>query len=460
MNKLIESLYFSSPAFIQNIFTTVYGLNLYHQRYGRQTNSYLRDLRKSQWLSSNEISVMQDDLFRELVRHAMATVPFYRVWSQNNNIHRDDINGIGDIDKLPIITKEEIRKNPDEFISDDYRKGHYTFWLSTSGTSGKPLNILCDKECRRRHYTFWTRFREWHGISRNSKRATFFGRIICSPNQTEPPFWRYDAIGRNKLFSSYHMQDKNLNAYYCELIKYDPAEIIGYPSSLFALGKYILENNLNPLKPKLVITTAETLLPNQRSIIEKAFGDCVLADQYGCTEMTLFVSQCECGSYHANPEHGYIELLDELGNKSNYGEIVTTGFLNMAMPLIRYKLGDTVKFADKQGQCRCGRSFQVVDEITGRTDDILRTPDGKPLGRLDPIFKGMPGIYETQIIQSTLDSIDIFVVVDNKENQTVRDSLLYEARKRTGLSMQINVHYVDGIEKGKNGKFKSVISKL
>lgn len=460
MNKLIEYIYFNSPVFIQNVFTSVYGVNLYYQRYGRQNESYIDSLRQSQWLTSDEIAIMQDDLFREMVRHAMATVPFYRVWSQNNNIYPDDINGIGDIDKLPIITKEEIRKNPDEFISDDYRKGHFTFWLSTSGTSGKALNILCDKECRRMHYSFWTRFREWHGISAKSKRATFFGRIICSPNQSEPPFWRYDAIGRNKLFSSYHLQDENLNAYYCELVRYDPVEIIGYPSSLFALGKYILEKNLSPLKPKLVITTAETLLPNQRTIIEKAFGNCVLADQYGCTEMTLFVSQCEFGSYHVNPEHGHIEVLDENGNKADYGEIITTGFLNKAMPLIRYRLGDTVRLVINQGQCRCGRSFQVVDEIVGRTDDILKTPDGKPLGRLDPIFKGMPGIYETQIIQTKLDTIEIMVVVDNKEDPTIRDSLLYEARKRIGQPMQICIYYVDEIEKEKNGKFKTVISKI
>ena len=86
-------------------------------------------------------------------------------------------------------------------------------------------------------------------------------------------------------------------------------------------------------RPRLIVTTAETLLAFQRETIERAFS-CPVTDQYGCTEMALFISQCEHGSYHVHPEYGIVEVLDERDRPvapGEEGEVVCTGFVNRAM---------------------------------------------------------------------------------------------------------------------------------
>jgi phenylacetate-CoA ligase len=256
------------------------------------------------------------------------------------------------------------------------------------------------------------------------------------------------------------MSEPNLEHYYGALTKIQPEELIGYPSSLFILSKYIKRRNLKAFRPKAIFTTAETLLEHQRALIEDVFEQMVV-DQYGCTEMALFVSQCEKGTYHVHPEHGIVEVLDEHGDPvapGEEGEAVCTGFVNYAMPVVRYRLGDRLALSDEQ--CPCGRHFPVIKQIIGRVDDILTTPDGRPLGRLDPVFKGMSGINETQIVQTDPDRLVFRITADHNFSAKNQAELLYEARKRTGGLMRIDIELVNEIPKDRNGKFRSVISQV
>jgi len=439
---------------------SIYGFHLRRERYGGRFRDYCHGLRDSQSYSEDKIAELQSFELQKLLTHAFDNVPFYHELQQRNGWTARQFSTAVDLQKLPIVTKEQFRSNTNDFRSKMSALRGKAFKLSTSGTSGKPLTVYCDTDSRRHHYAFWQRLRGWFGIQPGMRRATFFGRIAVSPEQTRPPFWRYDIFQRNYLFSSYHMSEANLKHYYEKLVEVQPEEIIGYPSSLFILAKYMKKNNLGGVRPKAVFTTAETLLEHQRAIIGEAFGRSVV-DQYGCTEMALFVSQCEEGTYHVHPEHGIVEVVDESGKpvqNGEEGEAVCTGFVNYAMPVIRYRLGDRLVLDSER--CRCGRNFPVVRQIIGRTDDILITPDGRPLGRLDPVFKGMSGIYETQIIQTSRDCLLLKLVADADFNATNREELLYEVRKRTGNEMKVELELVDEIPKDSNGKFKSVISKV
>ena len=94
---------------------------------------------------------------------------------------------------------------------------------------------------------------------------------------------------------------------------------------------------------------------------------------------------------------GYLELLDAVTGAEGRrtGEAVTTGYGNRAMPLIRYRVGDTVTLTETP--CACGSPQPVLHEVVGRTDDLLILPDGRVVGRLDPVFKGLAGLEEVQI---------------------------------------------------------------
>lgn len=457
MSALQESIYFASPVIIQNILVSLYGLKLYRERYGKNSDRYLEELRRTEKFTDVQMKEYQDREFVRLARHAVETVPYYRELARKNGFGTQDINSLEDIKLFPVLDKDDIRVDPKRFLSDEYRDKPGVFTLSTSGTSGKPLVLYCDKESRTRHYAFFRRLRGWYGLDDKSRRATMFGRIILKPDHQNPPFWRYDLPQRNLLMSSYHLTPKNLCFYYNKLQKYNPDEIIAYPSSIYQLAKYILEEGLPPMRPKVVFTTAETLLEYQREALEKAF-DCPVVDQYGCTEMAFFASQCGAGSMHLHPEHGVVEVMNEKGDiisDAEPGILLATGFVNYAMPLIRYKVGDIVGMSSRK--CQCERAFPVIGQLEGRVDDILVTPSGRPLGRLDPIFKGRSGISETQIIQHAPDQIEFKIVADKSFNEKMQKELLYEIEKRIGEGVQIVLSYVDSIPKDRNGKFKSVI---
>jgi len=456
-----EKLYFASPVWFQNLMVSVYGVTLQDKRYGQPHDRFLAELESHELSDKKRVDEIQWQMFHAILTHALATVPFYRELAQQQNLTPNDFRNFQDIAKLPVVDKEMIRRNPKHFCSTPVLD-QGAFILHTSGTTGTALAIYVDKESRRRHYAFWTRLRHWFGVRPGMKRATIFGRIICRADSSKPPFWRYDAIGRNMLMSSYHLSSANLPAYAAKLAAYQPAEIIGYASSVFLLAKYLAANPGHGIAPKVVFTTADKLQPHFRPIIQQAFG-CPVIDQYGCAEMATFVSQREKGEYFVHPEHGFLEVLgtdDRPVGPGETGEAVCTGFINRAMPLLRYRLGDRITLTDRPAGS--DNRVPVFAEIEGRRDDILYSPNGRPLGRFSPIWKVVEGIYETQVIQKSLSALDINIVVDPEfRADPERESTLEaEIRKRTGSEMVIKFHYVDTIPKNSNGKFKTVVSEV
>ena len=459
MHRLLEHGYYRSPVWLQNLAVTAFGYSLHRQRSGADL-TYLETLKESECWSAGQVQDYVDDEVRAMVAHAFTHVPHYRRLAAALGLEASDIRSVKDLRKLPILEKDEIRRTPTDFVSEVPTSSHAPFKLSTSGTTGKPLTIYCDPASRQRHYAFWSRLRGWFGITPGMHRATFFGRIICSPSQQRPPFWRYDRFQRNYLFSSYHLAPQYLDSYCEALRRLQPPEIIGYPSSLAAVATHILDRGITDIRPRVVFTTAETLLDTQRAAIEAAFSAPVI-DQYGCTEMAIFVSQCEKGAYHVHPEHGVLEVVDSSGAPvppGGVGQAVCTGLINRTMPLLRYRLGDHV--ALQAGACGCGRNFPRLASVLGRTDDVLVTPSGRPLGRLDPVFKPLRGLRATQIVQPSRDTLIVRAVVDGTFSKSDSDNLLYELKKRTGDEMKVTLEFVDAIPKGPNGKFRAVVSLL
>jgi phenylacetate-CoA ligase len=459
MKHIHEKMHYKSPVWMQNIFISLYGAKLKRRRYAGQHDGYLKWLQTTEQISPGEIIELQTQEFLRIVGHAFEHVPFYRRFSRESGFSAADFKSLDDIGRLPIIDKETIRKDPLRFCAQNYLSQN-NFILYTSGTTGKPLSIFCDPDSRQKHYAFWSYLRERNGVAKGMKRATLFGRVICLPDTRVPPFWRYDAANKNLLMSSYHLAEQNLESYCAKLEHFEPVEIIGYPSSILRLAKHLKKYSNNSIRPRVVFTTAETLLVNHRAVIEDAFQTSLI-DQYGSTEMVNFAAQCRHGRYHLFPQHGYLEVVDDNDHPvapGHMGEAVCTGFVNMTMPLMRYRLGDVVQLSTQP--CTCGSCYPVLDGIVGRMDDILMMAEGQPIGRLDPIFKGRTNIYETQIVQNDLFHLLIRMVVDESFTQEDEDNLKYELHKRVGEGIDITILKVNEIPKDKNGKFKSVISNV
>lgn len=458
MKKFIEQHYFNLPVFMQDALCSVYGLYLYRQRYGGAWQRYYSRLLESEKYDLNKLTELQGKLVCNLLKDACQYVPYYRENLVNYNIVAVE-EWQEALKELPLLDKAVVRRNSEQFVSDFYDRTKL-IKLNTSGTTGTPLTVYVAPEARQLNYAFFARSKKWAGVEgRHIKSGTFAGRTIVSPNQKKPPFWRKNFIANNTLFSSYHLSESNLGTYVEKLIKLQPVFIDSYPSSIAVVAEYCLNNHITSIRPRAVITSAETLFAHQREKIENAFG-CMVFDQYGCTEQAVFASQCAAGQYHVNPEYGLLEVVDKIGNvvpDGTVGEFVCTGFTNKAMPLIRYKIGDMGALSTKK--CECGLNFPVIEKIVGRADDALITPDGRLVGRLDPVFKGVASsIKETQIVQQSRELIRIKIVQDSGYQPEHGDYIVKELVKRMGNDIQFQIEFVDEIPRTKSGKFRAVVN--
>jgi phenylacetate-CoA ligase len=452
MSPWLETIYYKSPVLLQNIAVSALGLTLRAERYRPAGEAKFKELMQTQYYDYEQMREYQSTAFVRLARHAINYTAYYRSWAKKQNINAQDIKSIVDLEQFPIIEKSFIRENAALFKAQSPATKANSITLHTSGTTGTPLPVFTDKDSRSEHYAFFSRLRAWYGVQPLDRRATLFGRIIMPAAQKQPPFWRYDVAQKNLLMSSYHLATNNLSHYYNKLRDYQPQEIFSYPSSITRLAEFIVTEGLPPLKLKLVMTTAEHLNKWQKKIIQQAF-DAPLVNQYGCTEMAFFVSTLPDGSFCFHPEHGFVEVRDVAGElaSTGEGELIVTGLVNYAMPVIRYAIGDTVTLGEHNKH-----GFQELIEVHGRKDDVIYTLDGTPVGRLDPIFKGGSGIKEAQILQSKSGNITLRLVPDSTYSTSAGLALQRELIKRVG-DMVITIELVDEIPKQNNGKFKPVI---
>lgn len=454
MKPWMESVYYKSPVFLQNLAVSAMGSKLRNERYRMAGEKKLAELMKTQYFDADEMLKYQSKAFVKIAQHAIKNTDFYKNWASRNGLVAEDITSIKDLNLFPIIEKSYIRENSQEFKALPLSGKAKPITLHTSGTTGTPLSVYTDQDSRSEHYAFFSRLRSWYGLQPADRRATMFGRIIMPAAQKNPPFWRYDVINKNLLMSSYHLKNENLIHYYNKLVEYKPQEIFSYPSSIVQLADFIIKKNLAPIKLKLLMTTAEHLHHHQRKTLGRAF-DAPIVNQYGCTEMAFFASNLPGGDFCFHPEHGIAEVKGFSGalQNSGEGELVATGLVNFSMPIIRYGMGDNVQLGAHNNN-----GFMRLLDVQGREDDVIYMRDGTPVGRLDPIFKGGAGIKAAQIYQHENGNIDLRLVPDINYSVSIGNSLKAELIKRVGYDFIIQLMIVDEVLKEKNGKFKSVVS--
>lgn len=457
MNRWVEAFYAKSPVLVQNAMLSAYGWKLARLRYGGGFKKHLEELLRSQRYSESELAELQNEKLRALIRHCYEHVPYYSRLFRDLKLTPDDFRAAADLQKLPVLDKDTVRDQPELFYAQNFLSAPSEM-VSTSGTTGTTLRIRVDAEGRRKNYAFFARFKLWTGLDIAPRTATFAGRPIVAPSASRPPFWRHNLASRTLLFSSYHLSEKNMPAYLQKLREWNPELIDTYPSSLEILAGFAAEHGIAGPHPRAVITSSETLRPDQRALMANTFQTKVF-DQYGGAEQACFISECENGNYHVHPEFGVTEFLPDSSASSEAGmRIIATGFTNWATPLLRYNTGD--RAIPSARECACGRKFKLVDQIVGRQDDLLIAPGGRRIGRLDPVFKGLQTVRRAQIIQESLQQIRVRLVPGKGFRPEHQESILHELQKRIGGDVEYVFEIVNDIPVGAGGKFRAVISKI
>ncbi len=413
-------------------------------------------LKESQWWSKEQLEEYQLQQLKKLLIHAFENVPYYTKLFNKIDLKPGDINSLQDLQKIPYLTKEIVRKNLKTLKATNYPEHRFED-LSTGGSTGQPLRFYVEKG-------FWrSRLLAYSIIQRNWTGRASFDKCVSITGKT--PF-AYQKSGRTLVLSSFYMNDDYLPLFIQKIRKFKPKHILGYPSAITNLAVYMKRNNLEKFSNlNSILCYAETLYGWQRDLLEEIF-QCRVFDTYSLREQVTLGSTCRHSNYlHMFPEFGIIEVIGKNGKQvkkeGEIGEIVGTGFHTYIFPFIRYRTGDMAVYTSKK--CKCGRNYPLLNRIEGRTQEFIisKTKLIVPLtGVYELVARCSTNVKEYQLYQDTPGEIVINIVKgDNySENDTIkiRDSF----QKRLGNEFTIKVGFVDHITRTTMGKYRFLIQKL
>lgn len=457
MASFKEKVYSLSPLFIQHLLVSAFGLPWYWERFGPGFETSVAEYKAREHFTLSQWEAYQKKELQRIGAIAANHVPYY---VDHWNVSEKAAARAGNVRELPLLEKEEVRKNSPLLIRQDVHPSKIHKFL-TSGTTGTPIVVYFTRQELRRSLAIReVRSANWAGVSFRMPRSTFSGRFVEPDPASRGPFYRFNIVERQIYFSAFHLSLAHAPQYANAFARHQIQWGTGYAVSYYLLAKYLLDLNIRVPGLKAIITTSEKVTPEMREIMQLAYG-CKVFEEYSTVENALFASECAQGKLHVSPDAGYVEILRPDGSPcrpGEIGEVVTTCLNRDFQPFIRFRLGDLAAWDDQP--CTCGITMPVLKEVVGRIEDVVTGPDGRQMVRFHGIFVNQPHVQEGQIIQISLDQIIAKVVPTEQFGREDELDIQNRIQQRLGRDVRVVVEKVDLIPRTSSGKFKAVISYL
>lgn len=457
LNKVYK-LFRQSPDGLRRL---MYMIPIERRLGGTVFKNQLEFIQKTDKLPKEELLKIQEKELSRVLKHAVQNVPFYK------GIKLDDSKtSFENLLKFPIIDKQTVQENIDQFISRDI-SSHNTYYVTTGGTSGNTLGFYLDNSTYGKEWAFIISLWQRAGYSLGDKIAAFRGVDFKASSKNK--FWQLNPIYNALELSPFQMSDKNLSNYLNKINTYRPLFFHGYPSAITILAKYIRSNNVKTIpKIKAVFAGSENVYPGQLAFIEETLKTRFFS-WYGQSEKVILAGECEHShDYHVFPQYGYTEILGEDGsiipweNAGEKGELVGTSFMNMSMPFIRYRTGDYATI-NGWGCKKCKREYPIITDVTGRwLQEMLVGKSGAliSLTALNMHSNVFDNVYQYQFYQDTVGELVLKIV--KKELYSEKDTykIANEISRKLTDDFNLRIQLVTQIDKPTSGKSKMLVQKV
>jgi putative adenylate-forming enzyme len=354
-----------------------------------------------------QLLAMQEQRWRQMLRHAVARSPFYR-----RRFAGIDLRTCRP-DDLPTVTKAELMANFDDVVTDRRIKladakqfladrdnlgrlflDRYVV-CHTSGTQGQPAVIV--QEPRDLAYAFALNLARGHALPKRA--STLLGRLFKRTRMAvvtvQPDFnpsgvaFTYMPAGARRyvellwlsLFDPLEENVAKLNAF-------QPQYLTGYASVLETLAREQREGRLRLRGRGLtqINNMSEPLARSTRDELVETFGVHV-TDNYSTGECMALSSGCPKGmGSHLNVDLAMLEVVDDENRPVPPGtpgsKVLLTNLYNRVQPFIRYEIGDVVTMSTKP--CPCGSRLPLITAVNGRTADQFWVQAGGRYQQLSP----------------------------------------------------------------------------
>jgi phenylacetate-CoA ligase len=425
--------------------------------------SYLFDIDRLNNLDEEALKKYQDKCLKKIIKYAY-TVPLYHDKYKDAGILPSNIRGIEDIEKLPIISKYDIKNYyPNGIISSKTRKDQL-IEIATSGTTGKSLSLYGDMYDAVLWLFWYIRVLKNNGINWRKDGLTIIGDF--APHTIGSGYIKRGLLSHlNSKYFFTNMQWLNTNDEPKELIKevnkFKPEFIGGYVGMLGHLALLKEKGYGDDINPHYIATIGSVLTPPLRKLLEETF-DAKVFEVYGATESGTIAFQCHRGHYHIMSDLVYPEFLKngEPARSKEPGKLIITKLYGSGTPVIRYDAVNDI-VAPLYEKCDCGLAGGLVEKIYGRDDLSLYFSGGRvllPSSQAEIYGKILYGlrtnkIKETRIVQHSFTKIEIKLVIDKKlrdEGPSIDEifSVIMEGyHEKVGPEVDIDIKEVEKVSK-------------
>ncbi|MBN1982987.1 MAG: phenylacetate--CoA ligase family protein [Chitinivibrionales bacterium] len=427
-------------------------LPVVHHLYGLPVLKYVTLLKKSTLWDQKQRQSWRLQKLQTMLQYCWDTVPFYRAFWSDHGVTTPHIESIDQLGSFPLLTKDIFRAHakrlqPRDVSSIRHQKKH------SGGTTGHPIHYLQDME----QWAFMQAFHQWAwaqtGYRPGDPIAILAGGSLLPQRMSRSA--RLRNFLEHKLFLFGMQIDRELAWRYHEILtKQNIQYLYGYPSFLFLFTRYLKEKNLRLPNVKAIITNGEMLYPHCRAEIEAFFGFKVF-NNLGSNDGGYEAYECQHhNGFHYNDLQCVLETIN-IDNKG-MGSLVITNLWNHSTPFIRYENGDWIKLGNKP--CPCGLVYPLIEDVIGRTTDILSFSNGKSLTgpALSLIFSKMD-IDEWQVVQKNAMQIEVRIRSPQQTSEQQRGFIRSVFAHHVTDQVIVDIKNVEHLEASPMGKLKQIV---
>lgn len=431
---------------------------------GSKIPSHLKEIRELESLNKIKILKYEEEKLRKILSHAWKKVPYYKAVLEKSGVIFNGKVNLRNFSKIPILTKEIIRKEGKNLYSIDYKKrGSYK--NTSGGSTGEPVLFIQDTK-----YDEWNNatklyFKEFAAQKVGDKEMRLWGseRDILEGKEKLSIRIRNLLYNRKEL-NAFRMSEKDMIKFVKKWNEFQPRWIEAYVQSIYEFARFIDKNNIKMYPPKGILVSAGTLYPDMKKLIMKVFR-CYVFNRYGSREVGGIA--CSCGKsdqLHIALWHNHVEILNDNFNAVKPGEmgsVFITTLNNYSMPLIRYQIGD-LGMSTKSQHCRCERNGRFIEKIVGRENSILRTKKNTlDSTALTTSFYYFDSIKKYKLIQTKKNFFTIYIVLKNTALwKKDKPSLIEKLHKILGFNVKISIKIVSEISSSSQNIRSYISSKI
>lgn len=435
---------------------------------GMATLSLLFQLERTQWWPADRLREAQQAQLRRLLDHAGRNVPFYR----------RRLDALADADgeafwqgwrELPLLTRQDVQQAGNDLMSRALPDGHGELTeVYTSGSTGRPIHAVRSDLWLLMWSAVTVREHLWHGRDFTGKLAAIRESTPGKALQPDGERLEHWGFSTAEIFRTGPCVSLNITTPVDDQLQWlareEPDYLLTHPTMLDRLVRRSAETGLRPRKLRQVLTISEILPPGLRELC-RAGWNAPVVDTYSAREAGYLALQCpDTDHYHLQSETALVEILDRGGRPCAPGEIgrvIVTPLHNLAMPLVRYDIGD---HAEAGAPCPCGRGLPVIRRILGRRQNMLRTAEGErwPLLSSDDIGRllALAPIRQYQFAQTHADRIEVRLQAARALTEGEKRGVVDWARAKFGEGFRIDLAFPAELLRTTSGKFEDFVCLL